>query len=310
MTARRLVIASFIFLLAPGLGLAESRTGASFLKIGVGARAMGMGSAVTALSNDATALYWNPAGLRGVSTRQLSATHTEWLTDIRYDNMIFAQPFKKTTWAGGVSYLSQGDMDRRGENRERQGSFQARDAAMSLGFAGPLSARSTYGLGVKMIEQKIDAAAARGWAVDAGLMRRQGAWSLGLAAQNIGPQMKFYDEGFNLPMSLAGGAAWHAKGGFQVGMDLRHEIHGGRTSISLGSEYWLMGKIALRGGYLAQGPSAASQISSDDDRSGMDSLGGVNMGLGLRLGAYQMDYALVPAGELGATQRLSLSAKF
>ncbi|MGD1047919.1 MAG: hypothetical protein ABR899_04115, partial [Candidatus Krumholzibacteriaceae bacterium] len=36
---------------------------AQFLKIGPSARAAGMGSAFTAVANDATSIYWNPAGM-------------------------------------------------------------------------------------------------------------------------------------------------------------------------------------------------------------------------------------------------------
>ena len=38
-------------------------TAAQFLKIGIGPRAIAMGSAFTATANDLTAIYWNPAGL-------------------------------------------------------------------------------------------------------------------------------------------------------------------------------------------------------------------------------------------------------
>ena len=51
---------------------AATNTGANFLKIGVGARAIGMGSAYTAVANDATAIYWNSAGLSRLSKRELS----------------------------------------------------------------------------------------------------------------------------------------------------------------------------------------------------------------------------------------------
>ena len=37
-----------------------------FLAVGVGARALGMGNAFTAVTNDVTSGYWNPAGLLGV----------------------------------------------------------------------------------------------------------------------------------------------------------------------------------------------------------------------------------------------------
>src|SRR5687768_1257688 len=42
--------------------------GANFLQIGVGARALALGGAATAVSNDLSSLYWNVAGLGDVQT--------------------------------------------------------------------------------------------------------------------------------------------------------------------------------------------------------------------------------------------------
>ena len=56
---------------------ATGETGFAFLKLGVGARAMGMGSAYVAIADDPTALYWNPAGLASVTKTQVTAMHNE-----------------------------------------------------------------------------------------------------------------------------------------------------------------------------------------------------------------------------------------
>ena len=42
---------------------------AAFLKIGVGARQVGLGSAVTAVSGDVNNMFWNPAGIALARTR-------------------------------------------------------------------------------------------------------------------------------------------------------------------------------------------------------------------------------------------------
>jgi len=48
-----------------------------FLAIGVGGRALGMGSAQTAIVNDVTSGYWNPAGLARIKYPQVSLMHEE-----------------------------------------------------------------------------------------------------------------------------------------------------------------------------------------------------------------------------------------
>lgn len=54
-----------------------------FLKIGVGARAFGMGNAMSAVADDVTAAYWNPAGLTNMDTvAQASLMHSSYFANV------------------------------------------------------------------------------------------------------------------------------------------------------------------------------------------------------------------------------------
>ncbi len=73
-----------------------------FLAIGVGARALGMGSAYTAAVNDVTSGYWNPAGLLGVKgDLQIGAMHSEYFAGIaKYDYIGLAKPIDSMSTIG------------------------------------------------------------------------------------------------------------------------------------------------------------------------------------------------------------------
>ena len=77
-----------------------------FLKIGVGARAMGMANAFVANANDVTAGYWNPAGLsRMNSDFQFSFMHSEYFAGIAaYDYASFATKIDEKS-ALGFSFI-------------------------------------------------------------------------------------------------------------------------------------------------------------------------------------------------------------
>jgi len=73
-----------------------------FLAVGVGARALGMGSAYTAAVNDVTSGYWNPAGLLGVKgDLQIGAMHSEYFAGIaKYDYIGLAKPIDSMSTIG------------------------------------------------------------------------------------------------------------------------------------------------------------------------------------------------------------------
>jgi hypothetical protein len=79
-----------------------------FLRIGVGARALGMGEAFVAVADDASAPYWNPAGLVNLAERQVLFMHAEQFGDaINHDFISFAMPLDEEG-AVGVSVIRMG----------------------------------------------------------------------------------------------------------------------------------------------------------------------------------------------------------
>src|SRR5262245_35550558 len=107
MTSRRFLSALVLplFLLPAAAGpvraqftLGGQRAGTSsgsFLKIGVGARAVGLGESYVAVANDPSTIYWNPAGLASLQRSELLLSHVEWPAEIRYEHGAWAVPVRR-----------------------------------------------------------------------------------------------------------------------------------------------------------------------------------------------------------------------
>ncbi len=87
-----------------GLHAAFSEKGAGtragqFLKLPVGAKAIGMGEANTALADDVNSIYYNVAGLARLEKRQVSLSHAELGGGNRHDFLAYAHPTSRATFA-------------------------------------------------------------------------------------------------------------------------------------------------------------------------------------------------------------------
>src|SRR4030042_1458938 len=130
-------------------------SGAQFLKIGVG-RGVAMGEAFVAVADDASATFWNPAGLGLVNKREVSLMHNEWIADIRHESLIVVMPLG-TFGTRGISLtaLTMGEMeilrvdDHNTSIREDTGTgtyFSVGDMAIALSFGRMFTDRLSAGV--------------------------------------------------------------------------------------------------------------------------------------------------------------------
>jgi len=176
-------------------------TSAQFLKIGVG-RATGMGDAFSAVADDASASYFNPAGLAQLSKRELFVHHINWIADVNHDYVSISLPTKYGNLAFSVTALTMSDMQRLTiddpstiirEDDSTGTSFGAMDVAIAVSYARHITDKLSFGATVKGISQSIWNMSATGLGLDLGLLYHTGFKSLRLAAclTNFGTSLAF-----------------------------------------------------------------------------------------------------------------------
>ncbi len=175
-----------------------SKSGTSsgtFLEIPVGAAAVGFGGAFVSRADNATALYWNPAGAANLTRNELVVSHTNWIAETKFEYGSFVLPL-----AGfgtiGLSYtqLSMDDMlVRTIDNPEGTGEyFSAGDLAVGVSYARPLTDRFSIGITGKYIQESIWHMNATAFAMDVGTLFRTdlfGGMVIGASLTNFGTSM-------------------------------------------------------------------------------------------------------------------------
>ena len=171
LTAYCLLLTAYSLL--PTISFAQEQAGQDIavLKAGVGARALGMGSAFTAISDNADAPYWNPAGLSQINQCGATVMQFRLSTDADYYYVSYVQPIKikhspeKNYGTIGISWVQVGLGDIRQTaspegwpNEVRNlGTFSYFSNAYLLSYGYPFTENLSLGLTAKYLTSDMTA---------------------------------------------------------------------------------------------------------------------------------------------------------
>lgn len=300
-----------------------------FMAIGVGGRALGLGSAYVALANDATAGYWNPAALARLDYPEVMLMHDERFGSLlNYDFGSVGIPYGIDASLGitilrlgvdGIPDTRNAWLDANGNGRfdddnrpdyDKITYFSSADWALYLTYAQRSSEEFNYGINVKFIRRNIAEFTATGVGFDLGLLYSPAPdFYIGLNAQDITTTFLAWSTGTNelITPTLKIGTAYLFDlfdGRFApvFDVDVRFEnrkfasiANVGLVSLDphLGLEFDFKKTVALRVGY--------------------NDIKQLTLGAGLHLRKLDVDYSFARFGRennLGDTHRISLKLMF
>jgi hypothetical protein len=280
---------------------------AQFLKIGPSARAAGMGSAFTAVANDATSIYWNPAGMVEESRTDVTVNTVVWPANIQvyFAGAVFSTPYLPGTFGISARALTMDPQEERtiympeGTNRY----FDAGDMSFGLSYATYFTDRFSAGITSNFIHMGLADKSVQTIAFDFGLIYRIGiqGMRLGMAVQSLGGDVNFDDRSSKLPTVFKVGLAVDAyRSGANALMASGEFSHpaDNKERMNVGMEYSFNQFFMLRGGY---------NIGYDSQQ--------LAMGVGFKIDTSQtsdigLDYAWEDLGYLGSSHRFSLNFSY
>lgn len=284
-----------------GYCASPGETGGQALKLATDSRPAAMGEAFCAVADDASALYWNPAGLAQLKRPEVLFTHMNRLVDTRFFDLSYAQPLGGGGVIGAGVFSLYMEDTRRDSAGNTTGSFMNYNNYLLLAYARRLSAGFSAGVAGKVVYNKLDDYRSGNAAFDvSGLYALSGALSLGVSLQNISARSRLFRNIETVPFNVkAGVAGVFFKKRVTLAADMNFPADS-RPSAAAGAEYRVFEGLAMRAGYKYK-----------FQRTRLGGMNGFSAGCGLKHKAYRLDYAFSPYGNLGDTvHRLTLGFGF
>jgi hypothetical protein len=300
-----------ILILATGQIFADGDGGVTLpvLNYIPGTRAMGLGAAYTAMSDDVSSLFWNPAGLGTMIRQEVTCLYEKLFEGTTFWFLGYALPvYSVGTFSAGLIYLGTSDIVGVGENLEDLGVYSDSQMMLILAYGAPLynikKFRSRHlryldvGAGLKFIKHTMYEYTSYGIALDLGTKyvpsKTTGFlhnFTFGLLIQNIlPPTHKFDDIREWYPLTLKFGTSFKTLyDTLFINLDLTQILfRKSSPELTFGIEYIAMRVIPLRIGYK----------------------NGLTGGAGVKLRDFLFDYALNYNFDLGIVHQFSISYKF
>jgi len=310
-------------------------TAASFLEVGVSARAIGMGGAFVGIADDVSSLYWNPAGLGVMKQSEAVFEQVDWLAGISFNYFGVAVPLAGYGTIGlFINSMTMPTMKvRTVEYPDGTGEdFDASSFAAGLAYGKSLTDRFCIGFNLKYIRESLWHEKSQSFAFDVGTKYETGikGLSIGAAITNYGPDMKldgsdliiYHDtdpmidgnndkimgklltEKWPLPLNMQFGIGYdiYDTKNLRVttAIDAFHPINNSE-SINLGCEIAVINMLFIRGGYKGLG--------QEDTEEGLTFGGGINYRL-FGQSNIKLDYAYTDFGRLEQTNRFTIRLNF
>ncbi|SMO74609.1 type IX secretion system outer membrane channel protein PorV [Fodinibius sediminis] len=235
---RRTTLPLFILLLLC-IGTAEAQVGITsvpFLQIEPDSRAAGMGNTGVALADNASAVFWNPAGLAFQTGNQVSITHSEWLpqfnADLFYDYLVGKYHVEDIgTFGAHITYLNLGEQQRTSLDNptgEGLGRFNSYEFAGGISYGYQINDNWSVGSGVRFIHSSLADGDIEGDKIEPGssvgfdlagmyqadpftFLDREASWSAGLNISNIGPGVSYTNNAEKDPLPTMFRIGWSFK---------------------------------------------------------------------------------------------------
>lgn len=266
----------------------------AFMSWGAGARSLAMGKAYTGIADDATATYWNPAGLSQVGRQELTALHAAFWGGTSYDFIAYAIPVIGigTLGISGIQ-LSSGGFEKRDINNSIIGTFKEMQEAYGISYGKQIMDVLALGASFKHMSHTMDNHTNGKYMVDIGvLFHPSELLQVGVKIQNVVGWQTGEATEVDMPMTMRAGAEYKLlKDKLSLVADAEYyKTESKNTFVDLhgGVEFWALNYLAVRLGMDA------------DEFTG---------GFGLKYRDYELDYAFA-THELGINHRFSATLRF
>ncbi|MCP4572481.1 MAG: PorV/PorQ family protein [bacterium] len=310
---RRIAILTTVLMALPALALAAGFAkvgtfGGQELKIGISARATGMGSAFTGVADDATSVFYNAGGLVNVRGNEVSLNHVTWAADTKLSTAIIAFNPRSIpgTFALSVrSFWMDPQLERTAYNPEGTGrTFDSGTTTFGLSYARFFTDKFSAGLTLNYLHMGLAETAVNTGAFDFGIMYRIGLGrdvKLGMTIQNLGSEFTFDERESRLPVIFKVGTSFNAFKNERQQLLCAFEFQHPNDNVeraNVGAEYGLNDMFFGRAGY---------HISYDSD--------GLAFGFGAQIRTGETtrlrgDYSAVDMDALGYVHRFTVTVVY
>ncbi|HSQ74705.1 MAG TPA: PorV/PorQ family protein [Bacteroidota bacterium] len=312
--------------LVPNLG--GQRAGISafqFLKIGVGARGVAMGEAFVAVTDDASSLFWNPAGLVQAPENQVFVAHTEYVADIRHEYLGAMYHLTDVDAVGiAVTSLHMEDMEITTETQPLGTGryFRFGDVGIGLSYARRMTDQFSFGATVRYVQETLDALRMRSVMIDLGTYYYTGLGTARFAVvisnfgADVSPEGTLTSlngapvedfQSFSLPTLFKLGFAMDPvlteEHRVTASVQLNHP-NDNAENVRLGVEYAWENTFFLRGGVKR---TIGQRLLGADETSEESFMLGAGFKVTTRVSTITADYAFADFGRLGSLHRFSVA---